>query len=93
MRILVIDDEAEAAAQLGRALVESGYQVDTVHDGREGLEAASGSNYDFVISDIMMPGFDGFSMMHEVRRIGRNTPVLRTQSEKRAASDDESAAR
>lgn len=76
MRILVIDDEAKAAEQLARALAESGYQVDTAHDGRKGLEAASGSSYDLVISDIMMPGFDGFSMVHELRRIGRNTPVL-----------------
>ncbi|MDQ6771024.1 MAG: response regulator [Gemmatimonadota bacterium] len=76
MRILVIDDEAKAAEQLARALTECGYQVDTAHGGRDGLEAASASNYDLVVSDIMMPGFDGFSIVHELRRIGRNTPVL-----------------
>ena len=76
MRILVIDDEPKAAEHLTRGLADSGYRVDTVYDGRSGLEAARGSDYDLVISDIMMPGFDGFSMVHELRRIGRNTPVL-----------------
>lgn len=76
MRILVIDDEAKAADQLARALTESGYRADTVNDGRDGLEKASRSNYDLIISDIMMPGFDGFSMVHELRRIGSSTPVL-----------------
>jgi len=76
VRILVIDDEAKAADQLARALTESGYRAGTVNDGRDGLEKASRSNYDLIISDIMMPRFDGFSMVHELRRIGSSTPVL-----------------
>lgn len=76
MKILVIDDEPKSAEHLARGLEESGYQVDTAHDGRVGLQAARESDYALVISDIMMPGFDGFSMVHELRRIGRSTPVL-----------------
>ncbi len=76
MKILVIDDEPKSAEHLARGLEESGYQVDTAHDGRVGLQAARESDYALVISDIMMPGFDGFSMVHELRRVGRRTPVL-----------------
>jgi two-component system copper resistance phosphate regulon response regulator CusR len=76
MKILVIDDEPKAAEHLAQGLTEAGYETHTVYDGRRGLDAARESAYDLIISDITMPGFDGFSMVHELRRVGRNTPVL-----------------
>lgn len=76
MKILVIDDEPKAAAYLAQGLTESGYVVDAVHDGHLGLEAASNQAYSLIISDVMMPGCDGFSIVSELRRRGRDTPVL-----------------
>ncbi|MEO7684788.1 MAG: heavy metal response regulator transcription factor [Gemmatimonadaceae bacterium] len=76
MKILVIEDEPKAAAYLAQGLTESGYAVDIVHDGPSGLEAAENPDYGLVISDVMMPGVDGFSMIAEMRRRGRNIPVL-----------------
>jgi PleD family two-component response regulator len=68
MKILVIDDEPKAAANLAQGLSESGYEVDVVHDGASGLDAAVNPAYGLIISDVMMPGFDGFSIVTELRR-------------------------
>ncbi|MDQ6736784.1 MAG: heavy metal response regulator transcription factor [Gemmatimonadota bacterium] len=76
MKILVIEDEAKAAAYLQQGLSEAGYVVDVASDGDNGLVAARTDEYALVICDLMLPHRDGFSVVAELRRAGRTTPVL-----------------
>jgi two-component system copper resistance phosphate regulon response regulator CusR len=75
MRVLVIEDEVRLADYLRKGLTESGYVVDIVHDGIDGLHFAAEGTYDLVVLDVMLPGKDGFEVLSELRK-RRNTPVL-----------------
>ncbi len=76
MRILIIEDENKTAAYLKKGLSENGYVVDTAFDGSSGLLLAETNEYDLLILDIMLPGRDGWSILSEIRRRGKQTPVL-----------------
>jgi len=76
MRILIVEDEPKTAAYLRKGLSESGYVVDCAVDGEEGLHLAQASAYDLVILDVMLPRRDGWSVIAELRRGGKQTPVL-----------------
>ncbi len=76
MRILVIEDDLEAAAYMVKGLKETGCIVDHAADGKEGLFMAAGENYDALIVDRMLPGMDGLSIIQTLRSTGNKTPVL-----------------
>lgn len=76
MKILVIEDDHRAAFYLAQGLSEAGFVVDVAHDGDAGLTAARADEYSLVLCDVMLPGRDGLSIVGELRRAGRNTPVL-----------------
>ncbi|GBD41001.1 Transcriptional regulatory protein CusR [bacterium HR39] len=76
MKVLVIEDDREAAAYLAKGLRESGHVVDVVHDGREGLVAAQTGDYDVLVVDRMLPGLDGLALVRTLRETGNATPVL-----------------
>ena len=76
MRILVVEDDREAAAYLTRGLKESGHIVDHAPDGQDGLHLAIGGSYDVAIVDRMMPRMDGLTMVRRMREEGNKTPVL-----------------
>ncbi len=76
MRLLIIEDDLEAAAYLSKGLKESGYTVDHVGDGKEGLYKVAGETYDAVIIDRMLPSVDGLTILKTMRSAGNNTPVL-----------------
>ncbi len=76
MRILVVEDDREAAAYLTRGLKESGHIVDHAPDGEDGLHLAMAGNYDVAVVDRMMPRLDGLSMVRKMRDEGNKTPVL-----------------
>jgi two-component system copper resistance phosphate regulon response regulator CusR len=76
MRILVIEDEKKAAAYLKRGLTESGFVVDVAEDGDTGLHMANAGIYDLIILDVMLPGRDGWSIISELRRSGKQTLSL-----------------
>lgn len=86
MRVLVIDDERKAVAYLAQGLTEAGFIVDTAYDGDSGLRTAQSREYDVIICDVMLPGRDGFSLVGELRRVGRQTPVVLVTA--RAEIDD-----
>lgn len=75
-KILVIEDEHKAAAYLRQGLTEAGFVVDLARDGEAGLRAARATEYDLVVCDLMLPQRDGFSIVTELRRAGRSTPIL-----------------
>ncbi|MBI4620791.1 MAG: heavy metal response regulator transcription factor [Desulfobacterales bacterium] len=76
MRILIIEDERKTAAYLRKGLTENGFVVDITNDGDEGLFFATTHEYDLIILDVMLPERDGWSIIAEIRRGGKQTPVL-----------------
>ena len=76
MRLLLIEDDQEAAQFLLKGLRESGYAVDHAADGRDGLFQATEGKYDLVITDRMLPHMDGLALVKFLREQGRRTPVL-----------------
>jgi len=76
MRILVLEDDADLARQLNKALQEAGYAVDVAHDGEEGHFLGDTEPYDAVVLDIGLPQMDGLSVLEEWRRAGKAMPVL-----------------
>lgn len=76
MRILIVEDEKKTTAYLKKGLSENGFIVDVAEQGELGLRLARTANYDLVILDIMLPKRDGWSIIAELRRNGKVTPVL-----------------
>ena len=68
MRILIVEDEKKTAAYLKKGLSESGFVVDVVEQGEDGLHLACTGDYDLVILDVMLPKQDGSSILTEIRR-------------------------
>jgi two-component system OmpR family response regulator len=76
MRILLIEDDREAAAYLVKGLTESGHRVDLAEAGRKGLERARSERFDAMIIDRMLPEIDGLSIVAALRAARDLTPVL-----------------
>ena len=76
MRILIVEDEPQAAAMLAMGLREQGYQAEIAGDGERALKLARNNKYDLVILDVILPGQDGFSVCRELRRAGSDIPIL-----------------
>ncbi len=76
MRILVIEDDLEAAGYIQKGLTEAGHLVDHAIDGEIGLEMAKTSEYDVLIVDRMLPRRDGLSVISTLREDSVTTPVL-----------------
>jgi two-component system, OmpR family, response regulator len=76
MKLLIVEDDKEAAAYLKRALSEAGHTVDATSAGRSGLMLAVGETYDVIILDRMLPEIDGLAILRTIRAAGVKTPVL-----------------
>ncbi|MHA7818648.1 MAG: response regulator [Erythrobacter sp.] len=76
-RILLVEDEDMVRAVAERALSRAGYQVTACPGGEEGLEAiGAGTEFDLVVSDVVMPGMDGPAMVRAIRQQRPDIPVL-----------------
>jgi two-component system OmpR family response regulator len=76
MKLLLVEDDAEAADYLKRALMEGGHAVDHALVGGDGLRLAAGEPYDVIVLDRMLPQMDGLAILRAVRAAGVQTPVL-----------------
>jgi two-component system OmpR family response regulator len=76
MRILMIEDDQEAAAFLEKGLTECGFVVDHAATGPDGLHLATTEPYAAMIVDRMLPGMDGLHIVELLRKEGNTTPVL-----------------
>jgi two-component system OmpR family response regulator len=76
MKILIIEDDLDAASYLVKAFREAGHTTEHASDGESGLFMASENGYDVVVVDRMLPRRDGLSVISELRKRGVNTPVL-----------------
>jgi len=75
-RILVVEDDGEAAGQLMEELTTSGYQVDLATCGNEALRRGSAGNYAVITIDRMLPDIDGITVMRQLREQGIASPFL-----------------
>ncbi|MBI3273215.1 MAG: response regulator [Planctomycetes bacterium] len=77
-RILIVDDDVALAEMVHCALTADGHQADQVHSAAEAIVRLSERRYDLLISDISMPGEDGFSLVARMRSSGLadDLPVL-----------------
>jgi signal transduction histidine kinase/CheY-like chemotaxis protein len=69
VKVLVVDDEPDARELLKRVLSQCEAEVTTAQNGREGLELIRAAKPDVIVSDIGMPGMDGYEFIREVRRL------------------------
>jgi two-component system, OmpR family, response regulator len=76
MRILLIEDDKEAAAYLVKAFRESGHAVDHAADGVGGYDLAHEGRYDVLVVDRMLPKMDGLSLIAGLRAQNNATPAL-----------------
>ena len=76
MRVLVVEDEPELAAFLGRTLREAAWAPDSVTTGEGALEALAVNDYDLVILDLGLPDLEGFEVCRRWRAQGGRTPIL-----------------
>lgn len=75
MRVLVVDDEEKIRNVIKEYAEFEGYEIDEACDGMEAIAKCKDNNYDIIIMDIMMPKFDGFSSIKEIRKT-KNIPVI-----------------
>ena len=73
---MLVDDEPEVAEVIELMLIQLGYQVRALNDGRQALEAFSSASYDLVVTDLHMPGLDGHELARAVKERKPGTPVL-----------------
>jgi DNA-binding response OmpR family regulator len=76
MRILLVEDEPDAAQMLAKGLREQTYAVDVATDGETAVYQAGVNDYDLVILDVMLPLKDGFEVCRELRAEGLTFPIL-----------------
>ena len=75
-RLVVIDDEVNAAAALETLLKEDGYEVARAHDARSGLSLLEKTEPDVVLTDLRMPGMDGLELLARIKEIRPETMVI-----------------
>lgn len=76
MKVLIVEDEPKMAETLRKGLTQAGFVVDVTHEGEDGLHLARTGQYDLVVLDVMLPARDGWSVLTELRRAGKSTPIL-----------------
>ena len=76
MRILIIEDDSEAAAYIVKAFREAGHTADHAADGLEGYAMARDGAYDVLVVDRMLPKLDGLSLIGGLREQKVETPIL-----------------
>ncbi|MDQ6774289.1 MAG: response regulator transcription factor [Candidatus Dormibacteraeota bacterium] len=76
MRILIVEDDHRLATSLRRSLIEARMAVDVVHDGEEGVAAASATAYDAIVLDVMLPRLDGLEVTRRLRVRRVESPIL-----------------
>ena len=76
--ILLVDDEERYREHIARVLTKAGYEVLEAEDGTEALLLLEKSNIDLVLSDILMPGMNGYALVARLRAKWPNMPVILT---------------
>jgi DNA-binding response OmpR family regulator len=86
MRILIVEDDYKLGALLEEGLQQEGFDVALARDGEEAVTQALAADYDLVLLDYMLPRKNGHQVAVELRRAGRQMPILMLTA--RDAPDD-----
>lgn len=79
MRVLLVEDDADIAGNIGDFLESQDAIVDFAYDGDDGLRMASSETYDVILLDVNLPGVNGFDLCRRLRgEVGLQTPVIFT---------------
>ena len=76
MKVLLAEDEKRMNRALCELLRQEGYDVDSVENGEDALDAVESGVYDMIVLDVMMPGMNGFDVARRARSSGVRTPIL-----------------
>lgn len=76
IKILLAEDDGELCSLVKAYLNASGYEATACRDGQEALERFLGEKFDMLITDIMMPRKDGFSLARDVRELNKDVPII-----------------
>ena len=76
IKILLVEDEKMLAEILSDTLSDRNFDVHLAYDGIHALEAIKKEPFDVIVSDVMMPNLDGYSLAKKLRNEGCNTPIL-----------------
>src|SRR5262245_66201491 len=67
-KLLLVDDDAELCDLMLDFFSHHGFRVESVYDGPRGLARALEGGFDLILLDVMLPGLDGFEVLHQLRR-------------------------
>jgi two-component system copper resistance phosphate regulon response regulator CusR len=76
LKILIVEDEPKTGEYLRQGLRESGFTVDLVQDGLDGLHLGIEGHQDLIILDVMLPRMDGWGVLQALTQAGVATPVI-----------------
>ncbi|WP_428943628.1 transcriptional regulator TctD [Pantoea sp. FN060301] len=76
MRLLLVEDTAELACWLQKALTQAGFAVDWIADGLAADQVLQTEQYGLVLLDISLPRLDGLALLARIRKRGQGVPVL-----------------
>ena len=74
--LLIVDDEANTLASLSRAFRLAGHEATVCDNAAKGLELAKAQHFDLILSDVVMPGKDGLTLLEELKSQGVTAPVV-----------------
>lgn len=75
MKLLMIDDDTGLCELLSEYLSSQGFEIQSVHDGEQGLKLAQANDYALILLDVMLPTLDGFEVLKQIRQT-KLTPVI-----------------
>src|SRR5438094_4005225 len=75
-RLLIVDDDANTLASLSRAFRLAGHEATVCDNAARALELAKSQSFDLILSDVVMPGKDGLSLLEDLKAQGVTTPVV-----------------
>jgi two-component system response regulator MprA len=75
-RILVVEDDPDVRRLLARVVAASGYRVDTAADGLEALRRIQRERPDLLLTDLIMPGLDGWRLIAQVQALDLGIPII-----------------
>lgn len=76
MRVLLVEDDELLGDGLRTGLKQAGYTIDWITDGVSANNAITDNDFDLVVLDINLPNMSGLEVLRNIRKLGRNTPVL-----------------
>ena len=74
--LLIVDDEANTLGSLSRAFRLAGYEATVCDNAAKALELAKSRTFDLILSDVVMPGKDGLTLLDELKSEGITTPIV-----------------